>query len=116
MLAHKGDPGRKGQMEFKVRWQGFTASNDTREPWKTLRNVPGLHAYLISVGLARLVPKLLYGNAINLDRGIFLPFDAISHRDSLSNFTQDMLNTQNRLLHEASKWQQAKRFAHLNNN
>ena len=57
VLAHRGNPTRKSQMEFKVRWQGFTASDDTWELWKTLCNVPGLHAYLISVGLARLVPK-----------------------------------------------------------
>ena len=44
-------------MKFLVRWQGYTPSDDTWEPWKTLRNIPSLHAYLIGVGLARLVPK-----------------------------------------------------------
>jgi hypothetical protein len=57
ILTHRGDPARKSQMEFKVRWQGYTSLEDTWEPWKTLRNTPGLQAYLISVGLARLVPK-----------------------------------------------------------
>jgi transposase InsO family protein len=57
ILTHRGDPARKSQMEFKVRWQGYTSLEDTWEPWKTLRNTPGLHAYLISAGLARLVPK-----------------------------------------------------------
>jgi hypothetical protein len=31
--------------------------------------------------------QLLYGNAINLDHGIFLPLDAIPCSDSLSSFT-----------------------------
>ena len=39
--------------------------------------------------------QLLYGNAINLNRGIFLQFDAIPRMTSLSNFTQEMLSTQN---------------------
>ena len=43
--------------------------------------------------------------AIDLDRGTFLLFNAIPRMTSLSNFRQEMLNTQNRLLHEASKWQ-----------
>ena len=47
--------------------------------------------------------QLLYGNAIDLDRGIFLPFDAVPKESNLSKFTQNMLSTQNRLLHEASK-------------
>jgi hypothetical protein len=57
--------------------------------------------------------QLLYGNAINLNRGIFLSFEAAPKLNSLSKFTQEMLETQNKLLHEASKQQQAKRFAHL---
>ena len=60
--------------------------------------------------------QLLYDNAIDLDRGIFLSLDAVSGRNNLSKFTQEILSTQNRFLHEASKRQQAKRFAHLNNN
>ena len=52
--------------------------------------------------------KLLYGNAINLDRGILLPFEAAPKLNSLSKFTLEMLETQNKLLHEASKQQQAK--------
>ena len=57
VLAHRGSPKFRTRMEFKVRWQGYSPSDDTWEPWKTLRNLPSLHAYLISVGLARLVPK-----------------------------------------------------------
>ena len=57
VLAHRGNPRRKSEMEFKVRWQGYTPSDDTWKAWKTLRNIPSLHAYLIGVGLARLVPK-----------------------------------------------------------
>ena len=60
-----------------------------------------------SIGVS--LAQLLYSNAIDLDRGIFLPLDAVSGSNNLSKFTQQMLSTQNRLLHEASKRQQAKR-------
>ncbi len=44
-------------MEFKIRWQGYDSSEDTWEPWKAVRNIPALHSYLVSVGLAKLVPQ-----------------------------------------------------------
>ena len=55
-LTHRNDPKRKSSMEFKIRWQGYNSSEDTWEPWKAVRNIPALHSYLVSVGLAKLVP------------------------------------------------------------
>jgi len=57
ILTHRGDPKRKSSMEFKIHWQGYDSSVDTWEPWKAVRNIPALHSYLVSVGLAKLVPR-----------------------------------------------------------
>ena len=42
-----------------------------------------------------------------------MPFEAAPQLNSLSKFSQEMLETQNKLVHAASKQHQAKRFAHL---
>ena len=36
--------------------QGYDSSEDTWEPWKAVRNILALHSYLVSEGLAKLVP------------------------------------------------------------
>ena len=57
ILTNRGDLKRKSSMEFKIRWQGYDSIEDTWEPWKAVRNIPALHSYLVSVGLAKFVPQ-----------------------------------------------------------
>jgi len=57
ILRHTGDPKRKSEMDFLVRWEGYDATHDLWLPWSSLRNNPKLHVYLRSNGLARLIPK-----------------------------------------------------------
>jgi hypothetical protein len=57
ILAHTGNPKRKSEMEFKVRWTGYGAEEDTWEPWHALRDVAQLHEYLRNHGMAKLINK-----------------------------------------------------------
>ena len=56
IVDHRGDLSKKSALEFKVRWLGYDASDDTWEPWKSLRNSAALHLYLRDSGLSRLIP------------------------------------------------------------
>ena len=57
ILRHVGDPKRKNDMDFLVRWEGYDETYDLWLPWRSLRNNPKLHAYLRNHGLHRLIPK-----------------------------------------------------------
>jgi len=57
IVNHHGDPKRKSDMDFLVRWEGYDASEDQWLPWRQLRNNPKLHNYLRDHGFARLIPK-----------------------------------------------------------
>ena len=57
ILDHVGDPKRKSDMEFRVRWKGYGSEDDDWLPWKALRDNIYLHQYLRRVGLAKLIPK-----------------------------------------------------------
>jgi len=48
---------------------------------------------------------LLHGTQIDLDRGVFLPLDAVLQQRSLSKWSADMIDTQSRLLLLAEKQQ-----------
>lgn len=66
IIRHNGDPKRKSEMDFLVRWEGYTAADDQWLPWSQLRNNPKLHEHLSQNNLARLIPKehrLQPGNA-----------------------------------------------------
>ena len=36
---------RKGKQEFKVRWKGYSAEDDTWEPYSNIKNTAGYKAY-----------------------------------------------------------------------
>mgnify|MGYP002132560491 FL=1 len=57
IVGHHGNPQRKSEMDFRVRWDGYTEADDQWLPWRSLRNNPKLHEYLRANGLAKLVPK-----------------------------------------------------------
>jgi transposase InsO family protein len=56
ILDHTGDSSRPSALQFKVRWLGFDAEDDTWEPWHNLRNSEALHLYLQANGLSKLIP------------------------------------------------------------
>lgn len=57
ILEHRGDIKRKSAMEFKVRWLGYTASDDSWLEWKHLRTTAPLHKYLFQNNMKSLIPK-----------------------------------------------------------
>jgi hypothetical protein len=57
IVRHNGDPKRKSDMDFLVRWDGYTAADDQWLPWRQLRNNPKLHEYLNQHGMAKIIPK-----------------------------------------------------------
>ena len=57
IVRHTGDPNRKSEMDFLVRWEGYTAADDQWLPWRALRNNPKLHEYLLMNQMHKLIPK-----------------------------------------------------------
>jgi hypothetical protein len=57
IVAHSGKPNRKSDMDFLVRWEGYTAVDDQWLPWSQLRNNPKLHEYLRQNGFQKIIPK-----------------------------------------------------------
>jgi hypothetical protein len=57
IINHKGNPKRKTQMSFEVKWKNFPSSENTWEPWSFVRDTDSLHEYLRAQGLASLLPK-----------------------------------------------------------
>jgi hypothetical protein len=57
IIAHSGNPKRKSDMDFLVRWLGYDESEDSWLPWSEVRNVPALHAYLRIKNMSKLIPK-----------------------------------------------------------
>jgi hypothetical protein len=57
VLEHTGNPKRKSEMSFKVRWTGYSEEHDSWEPWKNLRLVDKLHEYLRDNDMAKLIPS-----------------------------------------------------------
>ena len=45
IVAHRGSPHSRGKMRFRVRWKGFEASDDTWEPWASVRQLAALREY-----------------------------------------------------------------------
>jgi hypothetical protein len=57
ILRHVGNPKRKSELDFLIRWEGYDTTHDLWLPWRSLRNNPKLHAYLETHGLRKLIPK-----------------------------------------------------------
>jgi hypothetical protein len=58
--------------------------------------------------------SLLYGNSIDLDRGVFLPLEAVTQEEhKMSSWAADMLDTQQRLMLIAERRQLARDNEHL---
>ena len=57
ILEHKGNKKYKTSLEFKVRWTGYGPEHDTWEPWRNVRLVDKLHAYLYKHGMKSLIPN-----------------------------------------------------------
>jgi hypothetical protein len=57
ILAHRGNKKYKTSLEFKVRWEGYGPEHDTWEPWRNVRLVDKLHAYLYKHGMNSLIPN-----------------------------------------------------------
>ena len=57
VIAHTGDPKRKSDMDFQVRWAGYDESEDSWLPWSEVRNIPALHSYLRANNMVKLIPK-----------------------------------------------------------
>jgi hypothetical protein len=58
ILGHKGNPRKKSQMRFLVKWQGFPDDKNSWEPWSNLRLVEALHEYLRKNGMANIIPRI----------------------------------------------------------
>ena len=57
IISHSGDPKRKSDMDFLVRWLGYDDTEDSWLPWSEVRNILALHTYLRTHNLAKLIPK-----------------------------------------------------------
>ena len=60
ITAHEGNPRRKSQMTFTVKWKGYEGQPDEftpGQPWKELRKTKALHAYLRDNNMAFIIPK-----------------------------------------------------------
>ena len=57
ILGHRGDNAVAADMEFNVRWAGYSASDDTWEPISALRDNAIFHTYCIDNRMRRFVPS-----------------------------------------------------------
>ena len=57
ILAHRGNRNRKTQMEFLVRWLGYSEEYDTWEPYRGLQDTEQLIAYFNANKFKTLVKK-----------------------------------------------------------
>ena len=57
IISHRGGFTNKRSLEFKVRWVCYDETNDTWEPWKTMRNTDKLHGYLRLINIPNETPK-----------------------------------------------------------
>lgn len=51
ILAHRGSPKKRTQMQFKVRWQGYGPEHDTWEPYTSVKTLEAFQRYKTTTGL-----------------------------------------------------------------
>jgi hypothetical protein len=57
IIKHWGNPKKKSNMQFLVRWANSNENEDQWLPWKDLRGNIALHKYLHERGLDKLIPS-----------------------------------------------------------
>jgi hypothetical protein len=57
IVKHWGNPKKKSNMQFLVRWASSNENEDQWLPWKDLRGNIALHKYLHERGLDKLIPS-----------------------------------------------------------
>jgi transposase InsO family protein len=57
IIGHRGDIRRKSDLEFEVKWTGYSADYNLWLPWNQLMHTAQLREYLARVGLLNLLPK-----------------------------------------------------------
>jgi hypothetical protein len=57
IYAHQPKKFTKTNLQFRVRWAGYTEQDDTWEPWKSMRLTEACHKYLREHGMSNLIPK-----------------------------------------------------------
>ena len=57
ILDHRGDIKKRTELEFLVKWLGYSESADSWEPYANLRDSDQLHIYLRSKKLSKLIPS-----------------------------------------------------------
>ena len=57
IMAHRGNWKQLTSMQFLVHWHGYDSATDSWEPWRVLRSVAALHAYLRANNLAQYIPS-----------------------------------------------------------
>ena len=57
IMTHTGDKKTPSRMEFLVKWLNYDESENSWEPWKSLRKTYQLHNYLREHNMQSLIPK-----------------------------------------------------------
>ncbi len=57
ILEHTAGGNSKSNMDFKVRWRGYSEEHDSWLPWRELRANTVLHQYLRDHNMTTLIPK-----------------------------------------------------------
>ena len=57
ILDHRGNIKKRTELEFLVKWLGYSESEDSWEPYANLRDSDQLHTYLRSKKLLKLIPS-----------------------------------------------------------
>ena len=57
ILHHRGNFNRKSELEFLVKWAGYTTEYNEWIPWSNLRRTEKLHTYLHDIDKDSVIPK-----------------------------------------------------------